>query len=266
MKRLAVILFFVCAMARAGELQVTNGYFPLIATGPGEFYVPFVGAGEEPPVENTNWWADFQDDRIYLLDEGSGTNVLDSGSHATHASFSSGAVWSNRNSFSGGLSITSYTAAVDLPADYLASQTNFTLSFWARRVEGNAIGVYHDSPVGIGLFVYTDGTIYCRVGNPPAEFYAYATIGSDYNYNHYAMVYDAGAASNDEKLKIYRNGIQLVLNFSTDVPAASSADVWALSIGDINQSIPCAGEVSEIINSTTAWSSNKVYDLWDLRK
>ena len=207
------------------------------------------------------------------MDEGTGTNVLDSGTNKAHGSFNAanGATWSDRSG-SGGMYFTSLTSYVSVDGLWADGATSLTICAWmkARRTDGD-IGLAKEvsgSQV-ICLDRYVDSSFYAMVRKTPNSYGNTIASFVDTNWHHIVMVYDAGLETDALRLKCYVDGIQQALGFGGLIDTSMFTNSANFRIGYHTTGHPFFeqdGFIDNVIFSLRAFSSNEQYNIWNATK
>lgn len=151
--------------------------------------------------------------------------AVDSSGNGNHGTLTNGPVWTWQNSrwileTDGG------NDWVDFGTGYVNASTAFSFSahvsqdvldiidylLWLEQSSGNRLGVY----------TWTDGELYIEAtasssGAASFDYSAAVTAGTEF---HIAVVYDGSGATDSDKIKVYIDGAEQSLTFSTSPPSA----------------------------------------------
>jgi hypothetical protein len=109
--------------------------------------------------------------------------------------------------------------------------TAVTLAYWMRRPTAGAFGPFFGLGIGtitnrIEVEPYTDNQLYVSFSGAD-----YAWIALDQAWHHYAVVYDGAQTGNDNRLKIYKDGVAESPSFAGTVPANIGTSALSLRLG-----------------------------------
>jgi N-acetyl-beta-hexosaminidase len=76
-----------------------------------------------------------------------------------------------------------------------------------------------------------DGRFYFEIGNGSNTYGYSENVVSENQWHHYAFVYNGSGNGNNEKLRIYVDGIQLPLSFNGTIPSTTASDTIPFTIG-----------------------------------
>ncbi len=116
--------------------------------------------------------------------------------------------------------------------------SNFSVSSWFRN--GNDTGglvtwlLTSASDYGIEMELYS-GSIYIAFSSSDYGVYYYGVVGQWVNLSY---TYDGGGVSNDDRLKLFINGTQVILNFGGTIPSTiNTSGAKDLTIGLIRSGV-----------------------------
>jgi len=79
--------------------------------------------------------------------------------------------------------------------------------------------------------IYTDGTFYAHVPANPGPAYATAHYINDLDWHHCAYIYDGTEPNNNDRIKVYFDGVPVSTSVATAVPTVSSSNAGAMNVG-----------------------------------
>jgi hypothetical protein len=97
-----------------------------------------------------------------------------------------------------------------------------TWTTWAKRSASNSYMTfiqYSGSSSDIGLELWSNGPIYCEIGNGGNTYGDFSNTSS--LWQNVTMVFDGSGADNSARLKAYINGIQQNLSYTGTIPTTA---------------------------------------------
>jgi hypothetical protein len=163
---------------------------------------------------------------------------------------------------------TSYVNCGDLTA--LNSASAFTLAFWFKQMSIDVAALvaikYTDGTHQTGIETTATGRMqaYVRDGDSAYGYFDYSTAVNAGQWHHCAMVYDGTQTGNENRLKLFIDGVQQTLTFTGTIGAASANLatknlLWSYTSSGLNGAVYDARVYSSALPSSVAAIMNDAY-------